>query len=41
MIFGDAPIAPVIGDVHPVQVESVAGAFTPVPEESAPLRSRC
>jgi methylenetetrahydrofolate dehydrogenase (NADP+)/methenyltetrahydrofolate cyclohydrolase len=36
-IFGDAPSRSVIGDVHPVQVESVAGAFTPVPGGVGPL----
>lgn len=36
-IFGDAPSRSVIGDVHPVQVEAVAGAFTPVPGGVGPL----
>jgi methylenetetrahydrofolate dehydrogenase (NADP+) / methenyltetrahydrofolate cyclohydrolase len=36
-IFGDAPSRSMIGDVHPVQVESVAGAFTPVPGGVGPL----
>jgi methylenetetrahydrofolate dehydrogenase (NADP+)/methenyltetrahydrofolate cyclohydrolase len=36
-IFGDAHSRSVIGDVHPVQVESVAGAFTPVPGGVGPL----
>ena len=36
-IFGDAPSRSVIGDVHPVQVESAAGAFTPVPGGVGPL----
>jgi methylenetetrahydrofolate dehydrogenase (NADP+)/methenyltetrahydrofolate cyclohydrolase len=37
MIFGDAPTRQVIGDVHPVQVSNVAGAFTPVPGGVGPL----
>ena len=37
MIFGDAPARQVIGDVHPVQVSNVAGAFTPVPGGVGPL----
>jgi methylenetetrahydrofolate dehydrogenase (NADP+)/methenyltetrahydrofolate cyclohydrolase len=37
MIFGDAPTREVIGDVHPVQVSNVAGAFTPVPGGVGPL----
>jgi methylenetetrahydrofolate dehydrogenase (NADP+) / methenyltetrahydrofolate cyclohydrolase len=36
-IFGDAPSRSMIGDVHPVQVESEAGAFTPVPGGVGPL----
>lgn len=30
-IFGDVPSRTVIGDVHPVQVETAAAAYTPVP----------
>jgi methylenetetrahydrofolate dehydrogenase (NADP+)/methenyltetrahydrofolate cyclohydrolase len=37
MIFGDAPTRLIIGDVHPVQVSNVAGAFTPVPGGVGPL----
>jgi methylenetetrahydrofolate dehydrogenase (NADP+)/methenyltetrahydrofolate cyclohydrolase len=37
LIFGDAPSRSVIGDVHPVQVEDVAGAYTPVPGGVGPL----
>jgi methylenetetrahydrofolate dehydrogenase (NADP+)/methenyltetrahydrofolate cyclohydrolase len=36
-IFGDAPSRSVIGDVHPVQVANVAGAYTPVPGGVGPL----
>jgi methylenetetrahydrofolate dehydrogenase (NADP+) / methenyltetrahydrofolate cyclohydrolase len=36
-IFGDAPARTVIGDVHPTQVEKVAGAYTPVPGGVGPL----
>jgi methylenetetrahydrofolate dehydrogenase (NADP+)/methenyltetrahydrofolate cyclohydrolase len=36
-IFGDVPARAVIGDVHPVQVERAAGAFTPVPGGVGPL----
>lgn len=36
-IFGDAPSRGVIGDVHPVQVETAAGAYTPVPGGVGPL----
>jgi methylenetetrahydrofolate dehydrogenase (NADP+)/methenyltetrahydrofolate cyclohydrolase len=36
-IFGDAPSRSVIGDVHPVQVQKVAGAYTPVPGGVGPL----
>jgi methylenetetrahydrofolate dehydrogenase (NADP+)/methenyltetrahydrofolate cyclohydrolase len=30
-IFGDQPSRTVIGDVHPIEVAQVAGAYTPVP----------
>ncbi len=36
-IFGDHPSRKVIGDVHPVDVEEVAGAYTPVPGGVGPL----
>jgi methylenetetrahydrofolate dehydrogenase (NADP+) / methenyltetrahydrofolate cyclohydrolase len=36
-IFGDAPSRSVIGDVHPLQVADVAGAYTPVPGGVGPL----
>ncbi len=36
-IFGDAPSRSVIGDVHPIEVTEVAGAFTPVPGGVGPL----
>jgi len=36
-IFGDAKPRSVIGDVHPVQVAEVAGAYTPVPGGVGPL----
>ncbi|MGH9631855.1 MAG: bifunctional methylenetetrahydrofolate dehydrogenase/methenyltetrahydrofolate cyclohydrolase, partial [Bryobacteraceae bacterium] len=36
-IFGDAPSRSLIGDVHPVQVAEVAGAYTPVPGGVGPL----
>jgi methylenetetrahydrofolate dehydrogenase (NADP+)/methenyltetrahydrofolate cyclohydrolase len=36
-IFGDTPPRTVIGDVHPVQVSEVAGAYTPVPGGVGPL----
>lgn len=36
-IFGDSPSRALIGDVHPVQVAQVAGAFTPVPGGVGPL----
>ena len=36
-IFGQAPSRTLIGDVHPVQVADVAGAFTPVPGGVGPL----
>jgi methylenetetrahydrofolate dehydrogenase (NADP+) / methenyltetrahydrofolate cyclohydrolase len=36
-IFGDAPSRSLIGDVHPVQVANVAGAYTPVPGGVGPL----
>jgi methylenetetrahydrofolate dehydrogenase (NADP+) / methenyltetrahydrofolate cyclohydrolase len=36
-IFGDMPPRTVIGDVHPVHVERVAGAYTPVPGGVGPL----
>lgn len=36
-IFGEAPSRSVIGDVHPVQVANVAGAYTPVPGGVGPL----
>jgi len=37
MVFGDAPTRTIIGDVHPLQVSNVAGAFTPVPGGVGPL----
>ncbi|MDZ4798095.1 MAG: bifunctional methylenetetrahydrofolate dehydrogenase/methenyltetrahydrofolate cyclohydrolase FolD [Bryobacteraceae bacterium] len=36
-IFGDAKPRTVIGDVHPVQVAEIAGAYTPVPGGVGPL----
>lgn len=36
-IFGSAKARTVIGDVHPVQVEQAAGAYTPVPGGVGPL----
>jgi methylenetetrahydrofolate dehydrogenase (NADP+)/methenyltetrahydrofolate cyclohydrolase len=36
-IFGDAPARTVIGDVHPLQVAEMAGAYTPVPGGVGPL----
>lgn len=36
-IFGDTKPRSVIGDVHPVQVSEVAGAYTPVPGGVGPL----
>ena len=36
-IFGDAKPRSVIGDVHPVEVEEAAGAYTPVPGGVGPL----
>lgn len=36
-VFGDAPSRPLIGDVHPVEVEKIAGAYTPVPGGVGPL----
>lgn len=36
-IFGPHPARTVIGDVHPVQVAEVAGAYTPVPGGVGPL----
>jgi methylenetetrahydrofolate dehydrogenase (NADP+)/methenyltetrahydrofolate cyclohydrolase len=36
-IFGEAPSRTLIGDVHPVQVGDVAGAYTPVPGGVGPL----
>jgi methylenetetrahydrofolate dehydrogenase (NADP+)/methenyltetrahydrofolate cyclohydrolase len=36
-IFGDAPSRALIGDVHPVQVAEIAGAYTPVPGGVGPL----
>jgi methylenetetrahydrofolate dehydrogenase (NADP+)/methenyltetrahydrofolate cyclohydrolase len=36
-IFGDHPARALIGDVHPVQVAEVAGAYTPVPGGVGPL----
>lgn len=36
-IFGDSPSRGLIGDVHPVQVASAAGAYTPVPGGVGPL----
>lgn len=36
-IFGDHPSRKVIGDVHPVDVTEVAGAYTPVPGGVGPL----
>ena len=36
-IFGELPSRSVIGDVHPVDVEEVAGAYTPVPGGVGPL----
>lgn len=36
-IFGDVPPRALIGDVHPVQVGEVAGAYTPVPGGVGPL----
>lgn len=36
-IFGDHPSRTLIGDVHPVDVTQVAGAYTPVPGGVGPL----
>jgi len=36
-IFGDAPARSLIGDVHPLEVSDVAGAYTPVPGGVGPL----
>ncbi|HET8549061.1 MAG TPA: bifunctional methylenetetrahydrofolate dehydrogenase/methenyltetrahydrofolate cyclohydrolase FolD [Bryobacteraceae bacterium] len=36
-IFGSAPARSLIGDVHPVEVQQVAGAYTPVPGGVGPL----
>jgi methylenetetrahydrofolate dehydrogenase (NADP+)/methenyltetrahydrofolate cyclohydrolase len=36
-IFGDAPSRAVIGDVHPLDVEATAAAYTPVPGGVGPL----
>lgn len=36
-IFGEHPARTVIGDVHPVQVAEVSGAYTPVPGGVGPL----
>lgn len=36
-IFGDAPSRGLIGDVHPLEVAEVAGAYTPVPGGVGPL----
>jgi methylenetetrahydrofolate dehydrogenase (NADP+) / methenyltetrahydrofolate cyclohydrolase len=36
-IFGDAPARGVIGDVHPLDVERSAAAYTPVPGGVGPL----
>ncbi|HYI94551.1 MAG TPA: bifunctional methylenetetrahydrofolate dehydrogenase/methenyltetrahydrofolate cyclohydrolase FolD [Bryobacteraceae bacterium] len=36
-IFGDHTSRTLIGDVHPVQVDEVAGSFTPVPGGVGPL----
>jgi methylenetetrahydrofolate dehydrogenase (NADP+)/methenyltetrahydrofolate cyclohydrolase len=36
-IFGDAPRRATIGDVHPLHVAEVAGAYTPVPGGVGPL----
>ena len=36
-MFGDRPARGRIGDVHPVQVEEAAGAYTPVPGGVGPL----
>lgn len=36
-IFGSAPSRSLIGDVHPVEVQQAAGAYTPVPGGVGPL----
>jgi methylenetetrahydrofolate dehydrogenase (NADP+)/methenyltetrahydrofolate cyclohydrolase len=36
-IFGTHPARALIGDVHPMEVEEVAGAYTPVPGGVGPL----
>ena len=36
-IFGDAPARAVIGDAHPLDVQLMAGAYTPVPGGVGPL----
>jgi methylenetetrahydrofolate dehydrogenase (NADP+)/methenyltetrahydrofolate cyclohydrolase len=36
-VFGDSPSRALIGDVHPVQVAGIAGAYTPVPGGVGPL----
>jgi methylenetetrahydrofolate dehydrogenase (NADP+) / methenyltetrahydrofolate cyclohydrolase len=36
-IFGSAPARTLIGDVHPVEVQEAAGAYTPVPGGVGPL----
>jgi methylenetetrahydrofolate dehydrogenase (NADP+) / methenyltetrahydrofolate cyclohydrolase len=36
-IFGSSPARSLIGDVHPVEIQQVAGAYTPVPGGVGPL----